>query len=85
MIAHKPRDASHAIAALPNLLPIGIIDPNRKIGIGRVGTGDEQQLIETDAPVSIAKALYLLGIEGNGLSHAIDDHDVVPQSVHLCK
>ncbi len=54
-----------------------------KVQIRIIGRLDQQQLIETDTEVAVGQAPDLLRRKVHILSHAIDDHKVVAQTMHL--
>jgi hypothetical protein len=82
----QPRgDAAHAVAALAAARSVGIEDVVGERAC-RISRGfDRQQLVETDAGVTIAESGECRCVERERTRAAIDDDKIVADSMHLAE
>ena len=82
-LVHEARRAARAVAALLHLAAVGVEDAVGEVGLGPAGRFEQQQLIAADAEVPVGQCAHLRGRQADRLAHAVDDHKVIAQTVHL--
>ena len=83
LVVDEARKAARAIAALLDLAAVAVEDPIAEIGAGEFRPFDQQQLVEANAEVTIAKALDQRRVGRKGLVDPVDDHKVIAKAVHF--
>ncbi len=76
-------DASCTVAALLDLIPVGIEDPIEDGGVGPSGSLQDQGLVEPDTDVAVREAPELFRGRERPAGRSVEDDEVVANSVHL--
>jgi hypothetical protein len=71
------RQAAGTIAALANLVAIGIKDAIAKINLGEVAGSEHEQLIKANATMAICPLGYCFCVGQVVLFHTIKDHKII--------
>ena len=83
MAVHKAHKTARAITAMFDLAAIGIKDAVAKVGLGVQRGVNQQNLVTAHAKLSVCKRTSPLWRHVNGLSDAVEHHEVVARSVHF--
>jgi hypothetical protein len=76
-------DAARAVAALFDLVAVGVEDAVEHGRIGPPGAREHQRLIEADAGAAIGEAAQALGLQDGFVGWSIKDDEIVADPVHL--
>jgi hypothetical protein len=83
LVMHETHEAAGAIAALLDLATIGIEDAVAEIDTGLARLLDQQDLVTADTEMAVGQVNQLFRAEGNLLAHAVEDNEIVAQTVHF--
>ena len=76
-------DAARAVAALLDLVAVGVEDAVEHGRVGPPGAREHQRLIEADAGAAVGEAAQALGLENGFVGGGIKDDEIVADPVHL--
>jgi hypothetical protein len=85
---HEADETARTVAALLDLAAVGVEDAITEIALRGSGSGrllDQQDLVAADAEMAIRKLPQALGTKVEALAHAVEDDEIVAQSVHFGK
>jgi hypothetical protein len=83
LVAHEAGEAAGAVAALFHLGAVGVEDAVVKVGAGQAWGLHQQDLVAADAETAIRQEAALVRVQVYPLAHAVKDHKVVAQALHL--
>jgi hypothetical protein len=82
-VVQESCDAARPIAALFDLVAIGIEDAVEDGRIGTLGSAEHQGLVKADAGATVGEAAQPLGLEDGFVGGCIEDDEIVADPVHL--
>jgi hypothetical protein len=68
-----------------HLAAVGVEDAVGEVRLRLGGRLEQQHLITTDTEMAVGQGLYLRRRQRHRLAHAVDDHKIVAQAMHLGK
>ena len=80
---HETHEAAGAVAALLDLATIGVEDAVAEIDAGLPRRLDQQDLVATDPEMAVGKKTQLFRRQRQRLAHAVEDNEIVAQTMHL--
>ena len=82
-IMHETHETARAVTALLDLAAIGIENPVTEIDPRLLRHLDQQDLVATDAEMTVSQVAQLLRRQRKRLANAVKDDEIVAQTVHL--
>ena len=77
------RDAARGIAAGRDLAAIGIVNPHEGVRPGVFRRADHYDLVAADTGMAVCNGARMAGAQRDWITAAVQDHEVVTQTVHL--
>ena len=82
---HKLHETAGTVTALSDFTAVGVEDAVAEVDRGVGWRLDQQQLVAADAGMSVGQAADRGRVQRDLLAHAVDDDEVVTETVHLAE